>query len=275
MSTADLLSQYDLGELTAIVDRWIRDGMSEDEVMLQLRDISTDAGKIFDKRFPAIRMRRELGLAPLSPSQYVQYEQDARNTLRQWGLPQGFYDSRDDFTQMLVNDISVPELAARVQNGFATVQSAPPEVRQAFETWFGTNGDAALASYFLDPTKALPVLEEGVKAAQVGGAGLQFGLTLNETRARQIAQTGATFDQARDAFGNIRKMQGLFDESMVERDVDLREDEAGVMAAFDLDNGVSQKALEDRAKSRVARSSGGGGAAVSGQGAIGLGTAQG
>ena len=272
-SAKTILNEYGLDELGPIVDSWIRGGMSIDEAMLQLRSDSTDAGKIFDKRFPAIKLRRAAGLNPVSPAEYVAYERQARQVMRAAGLPQGFWDGREDFTNLLVGDVSVAELGDRISRGFAEVANAPAPVRAAFGEFFGANGDAALASYFLDAEKALPVLQEEVRVAQVGGASKAFGFNLGKDRARQIAQTGATFDSARTAFDNIRTSDSLFTESISEQQ-DLTMEQQGIDAAFALDQGEARKALSRRLEERVAKGAGTGGAAATQTGAFGLGSAR-
>ena len=274
-SAAALLTEYGLEDLIGIVDGWIRGGLSLEEAMLQLRNPASDAGKIFDARFPAIQLRRKDGLAPLSPGEYVAYERRARQIMESAGLPKGFYDSRDDFTGFLVRDWSTEELSARVTEGFVEVANAPAEVRDAFGQFFGASGDAALASYFLDPGKSLPVLSEIVNTAKVGGAGRQYGFHVNADKARQVAQTGATFAQARAGFSTLSEMGSLFDETVGEGiGNDLAAEREGVDAVFGTDQGQAKKKVLGRLDERVAAMSGAGGGAANESGAFGLGSAR-
>jgi hypothetical protein len=272
-SAALILKQYGLDQLIPIVDTWIRGGMTWDEAQLALYDRSTDAGKIFDQRFPGIRMRQEKGLAPISPAEYVDYEKNAYEYMHAAGLPSGFYDNKDDFTNLIANDVSLNELNTRVTQGFAQVATAPPEVRDAFQHFFGAQGDSALASFFLDPDKALPALEKQVNIAQIGGAGLQQGLNFNLDRATQITDTGISDTQARQAFANIHNMDPLFTNTASESG-SLTGEQQGVDAALNLDQGQAKKQIQDRLDQRNAEFNGGGGAAGGGSGFFGLGTAR-
>lgn len=272
-SAKTILRQFGLDGLIPIVDGWIRGGMSWEEAQVQLLDLSTDAGKTFDARFPAIRLRRQAGKPALTAAEIVNYEKNATDILRAAGLPQGFYDTKDDFTDLLVKDVSLNELNQRVNNGFAAVAKAPAQVREAFSQFFGANGDAALASYFLDGEKALPMLTQAVATAEVGGAGLQFGYGLGQQRAEQLARTGVDYGKAVQGFDNLSSLRSVFDETISES-VDLTEQGTGVDAVFNLDGGQAKKQVQDRVDQRKAAFGGAGGAAAGQQGVFGLGDAR-
>lgn len=272
-SATTILHQYGLDDLIPIVDGWIRGGMTWDEAQVALMDRGTDAGKIYDARFPAIRLRQEKGLPPITPAQYVQYESTATEYMHAAGLPSGFYDNHDDFTNLLANDVSLNELNARVTQGFAAVVSAPPQVRQAFQNFFGAQGDGALAAYFLDPDKALPVLAKQVDISKIAGAGIQAGFNLDQSRATQITDTGVSDAQARNAFDNIHQLDPLFQNTISETK-SLTAENQGVDAAFSLDQGQAKQDIARRLDERKADFAGGGGAAAGQQGVFGLGTAR-
>jgi hypothetical protein len=272
-SAALILKQFGLDQLIPIVDQWIRGGMTWDEAQLALYDRSTDAGKIFDQRFPGIRIRQEKGLSPISPAEYVNYEDNATQYMRAAGLPQGFYDNKADFTDLISNDVSLNELNTRVTQGYAQVATAPPEVRDAFNHFFGAQGDSALAAFFLDPDKALPALEKQVDIAKIGGAGIGAGLNFGLDRATQITDAGVSDTQARQAFANIHSMDSLFTNTISETG-SLTAEKQGVDAALGLDQGQARQQIQRRLDERTAAFNGGGGAASTNAGVIGLQTAK-
>lgn len=272
-SVKNMLRQYGLEELIPDVDGWIREGLSWPEIEAMLRDPTSKPGKIFDTKFPEIRLRTEQKLAPMSVAQIQQYRTVAKQYMRSAGLPQGFYDEVSDFTNFIVGDVSLDELQTRVRDGFTAVASAPKEVREAFGEFFGTHGDAALASYFLDKDKALPALQKAVEASKVGGAARQFGFGIDKDRATSISETGADFGAARSGFSNIRNMDSLFTETASET-VDFTAEGEGVDAAFGLNGGGASKLLTRRLGERVAAGEGSGGAAAGERGVYGLGSAR-
>lgn len=170
----------------------------------------------FKQRFPAIEARRAAGLNAITPAQYLEYENQAHQLMRAAGMPPGFYDGNDDYTAFLVADVSIAELGARVEEGWARVSSAPLEVRQEFARYFGAEGDNALAAYFLDPERALPVLQGRVAQAEIAGAGAMYGVGgLSQVLAQQIAGRGVGFTDALQGFDQLSQL-AIFNETLGE-----------------------------------------------------------
>lgn len=171
----------------------------------------------FKVRFPAIEARRKKGMAPISPEEYVDYEQSAYELMRASGMPEGFYDGRDDFAQFLINDVSINELNDRIQKGWTRVANAPFEVRNAFMSYFGVDGDAALAAYFLDPNRALPLLEKRATQAEIAGSFSQLGFgSLNQLLAEELSDVGVDVQSALQGFSQLAAMEHLFNETVEE-----------------------------------------------------------
>lgn len=264
-----ILADYGLPE--SLADwAWgkIVSGAPTEEVALDLRDTPE-----FQTRFPAIAAREAAGLSPLSPAEYVAYEQAATQLFRTSGLPAGFYDDKADFTALLAADVSVAELNDRIAtDGFRRVVDAPPQVRDAFAEFFGPQGDAALAAFFIDPERAVPVLQRMATQADIAGRALASGgLDLDAARAGELADFGITGLQVQQAAANVAEQAALFRESVSEG-TDLTGEREGLNAAL----GVSDaSALRQRQQARVGAFSGGGGAAASNEGVGGLGSGDG
>lgn len=261
----DLLASYGLP--SSLADwAWaeIVGGSSAEEVSLALQERPE-----FAERFPAIARRRAAGLTPISPAEYVAYEQAAGQLLRGAGLPPGFYDGRDDFTELLANDVSLNELNQRVSSeGWERVASAPPEVRDAFGQFFGVQGDAALAAFFIDPQRATPTLRRMAAQADIAGrARLAGGLNLDVERAGQLADLGIQGLQAQQAAANVAERSALFTESVSDT-VDLTAEGVGLDAALGIGDA---SVLERRREARANALAGGGGAAAGQTGVGGLG----
>jgi hypothetical protein len=203
------------------------------------------------------------------------YERAGTQLMRSAGMPPSFYDHPDDFVGLQVNDVGMAELGERVNQGFERVISAPREVREAFTSFFGPSGDAALASMFLDPTKALPALRQQVGAAEVAGAGFSFGFRLDRNRSMDIAARGFDYQSATERFTNLVQTQPLFNETISETK-DLQVEEEGAQAVFGLAGaGEALTAIERRGQERAAAFEGGGGAQGSvSSGARGLGSSK-
>ncbi len=230
----------------------------------------------FKERFKALfeYRKRNPNLPAIGPGEILAYEREASALMRASGMPPAFYDHWSDFVEPIASGMSMQELSERVQGGFERVANAPRGVREAFTSFFGPSGDAALAAVFIDPERALPALRTQVRAAEAAGAGFTFGFTLGRERAIEIAESGYDYGAAQDRFANLFEIAPLFSETVGEAKTgpDLEAAEEGVEAVFGLTGGGdSMRALERRREERVAAFSGGGGAQGTSQlGARGL-----
>ena len=86
--------------------------------------------------------------------------------------------------------------------------SAPQEVRDALASQYGVTG-GALVGYFLDPDKAMPILEKQWAAAQVTGAAAQQQVAIDKATSERLAAQGVSYDQAEQGFGQVAATTGL------------------------------------------------------------------
>jgi hypothetical protein len=254
------------------LDQWVEDMMvgtatTRDDVLLELRKTEP-----WQTRFKAIVDRQQAGLPPISVQNVLDYEKTARSLMKAAGLPPGFYDSPEDFVALQVGDISPLQLSERIEMGFERVAMAPPEIRAAYEDMFGVaHGDEYLAAYFLDPEKAQIALEREVNAAEVRGTADKFGIGLADSKAMELAGRGISRELAWTGFSRLSALEPVFQESFGETD-DLSAEEEGIAAQFEND-AASARAIDRRTNRRTAEFSGGGGAATTQAGVIGLGSA--
>lgn len=265
---SNYLRQANLAGLVPWAWSQLTSGATADQVKTELYDQPA-----FQTRFPQIAARQKAGLPPVSVDDILNYEQQASQLEQATGLPQGFINTANEMT----NNVSFNELQSRVQDHYQKVIDAPAEVQQKFGEWFGPNGQAALLSYMLDPTKALPILDRQLAAAQVGGTAQRYGLDIGQQQANllgtihdpnaSIYQMG----QLEQGFQQAAAQRPLYQELTGENH-DLTA-ESGVSAAFGLDPN-SALAIAQRLQQRVAAGKGQGGAAASERGLIGAGAAQ-
>ena len=79
-------SEFGLGSLVQEVERYIKDGLSEDEFTLRLRETES-----YQKRFAANKQRIAKGLSALSEAEYIGMEDKYQEVMRQYGLPESYY----------------------------------------------------------------------------------------------------------------------------------------------------------------------------------------
>jgi len=260
------LSQYGLGDLAEWAWAKWQAGESFDQIKLELPQTAQ-----YQARFPAMAELAKKGRA-ISTDQYVNYEQTVSSIFKAAGLPQGFYDRPDDFTQFLVNDIAPTELQTRVQAYQQAAFSSPPEVRAEMERLYGvTPGE--LTAFFIDPDKALPLIQQRFSAAQAGGFSQTtgFGL-LTQNEAEKIGNMGLTEGQLAQQFGQAAALNGLYDPLVGSGETQIGKDVA-IGAVFG-QNAQDQQVLEARKQKRLAEFAAGGQVATTQQGAVGAGTAR-
>jgi hypothetical protein len=207
----ELLESYGLESLSQFALDQVINGTSA----TQFRQMLWERPE-FRQRFKVIFDRQAKGLAAMTPQEVIEFETRARQTLRAAGLPPSFYDSQDDFYNFMVNDVSLTELTDRIKLAETAAYNLDPVTRAELDRLWGTSpGD--LTAYFLDPNRALPILQQRLLASQVAGgavragyAGQQAGGMLTREEAERLASLGITGEQAAKGFGEIVTGQELY-----------------------------------------------------------------
>lgn len=197
---SDLFTQYGLGSLVPQIVKYIQAGYSADAVSVLLQQTPE-----YKQRFAANDQRVAKGLPALSPAEYIATERAYRQVMSAAGLPVGFYDQHSDFTNFLANDMSPTELSDRVNAATTALNQAPPETLNYFKQWYST-GD--LIAYALDPTKAAPLVEKRIRAAEAAGTAASQGVGIGQTTAEQIGAQNVSQGQLQQGFGFIGQEQG-------------------------------------------------------------------
>ena len=204
-SLVNLFTSYGLGSLAPTIMGYVQQGYGSDTITVLLQQ--TDAYK---QRFAGNAIRQQNGLSVLSPADYLSAEQSYQAVMRAAGLPQGFYDSPQDFTNFIGQNVSASELQSRVTLASQATLTASPAYTQALQQMGLSKGD--LTAYFLDPTKALPLLQQQANTAAIGSEALQRGLTFDQSYATQLAQAGFTQSQAAQGYGQISQEFNTFNQ---------------------------------------------------------------
>lgn len=192
-----IFAEYGLEELSTDILMFVREGYDQATIALMLRE--TDAYK---KRFAANEARQKAGLSTLSPAEYVALERQYAQVMRLNGMPAGFYDQREDFTNWIANDVSVQEVQSRVASAKRAAYDIPQEAADALYEFYGVKRDE-VAAYFLDEKRALPLLEQQLAASEVAGGAKAAGYTTSEGRARELVGLGVDSRRAREGYMQI------------------------------------------------------------------------
>lgn len=178
-------AEYGLGSLADRIAEFIYQGYTDTTVSLMLQDTPE-----YKQRFAGNEARRKAGLPVLSPAEYLATESSYRQVMRSAGLPKGFYDSEDDFSKFIAQDVAPSELKTRVDTAAKAIDNTDPYYTQALREMYGlSNGD--MIAHLLDPERATPLVMKQVKAVEYGTAAIKQGLQVTSpTQYEQFTQGG-------------------------------------------------------------------------------------
>jgi hypothetical protein len=248
-----LLSKYKLDSLFDTV--WgnytsdMVDYTDTDALAMSIRE--TEAYKT---RFAGNEARRAKGLGDLSPATYIALEDSFKKTMKSNGIPDSFYDTPEDFAQLIAGDVSVAEFNDRISYARSLVQDAPASVRNQMAELYNVS-EGQLIAYYIDPAKAAPILKEQERAARIGSAAKEnAGMQLTAATAEDLAKRGITDAQAAQGFGNINQMGELTQTFTGEADIS-QQDIISAQFGFNTD---AEKKLIKRREQRLGEFKGGG-----------------
>lgn len=269
-----ILEQYGLGDLADIVySNYVNgtvDVNNPEAVLFSIKNTPT-----YQKRFAANSQRAKAGLQELSPGTYIGLENFYRDTMKTNGLPTGFYDQTDDFTNLIANDISVAEFNTRIQDGYNAVANADPEVKRQMTELYGVS-EGQLAAYFIDPARTAPILANQARASRIAARGKELaGIQLTGTLAEDLASRGITDQGATAGFTQLAGY-GELRQNLAGEDVLTQGEQIG--AAFGTST-TAADVLSKKRQRRVGEFAGGGGfvrtrGETSGGSQLAVGTAQ-
>lgn len=191
----DILNQYNLGTLGDVLRGLILDGVT-DQATLQLRLQDTSEWKT---RFAGNEQLRQRGLPVLSVGEYLSVERSYAQVLKNYGLPQGFYDEPSDFAGWIGNAVSANELNQRASAYADLARREDPATKQQLAAMGFGEGD--LVAFMMDPTRAQPLIQQKYQTALIGSAARRSGLAADSADA--LAQLGITEQQATQGYGII------------------------------------------------------------------------
>jgi hypothetical protein len=196
-------SQYGLGSLVEPLQKYIQDGLSEDEFTLRLRETPA-----YQLRFGANKQRIGKGLAALSEAEYIKMEDQYQEVMRQYGLPASYYEkdsmgTQKGFQDLLANDVSNTELEDRLIVAQDRVLKSNPEVLKALKDFYPDIKNGDILAYTLDPKNAIKDIQRKVTASEIGGAAMQSNLTANLARAEELQKYGVDKAAATEGYSTI------------------------------------------------------------------------
>lgn len=236
---------------------------------------------VYQDRFPGIMQQLAKGENPTTPSDYLSLEDTARGLATQYGVDYGTIFTPSVIANLVVGNVSGSELSTRFNTYVDAYESAPPEVQQAYNAFYGTNGLTAFVATVADPTLTDDQLKQNMEAADIQGAGSMLGMNVGQDRATQLAKMGVSYSGALTTLQSVTKENGLYTPTVGEGEsstgkgatAPVTENNQGVSAAFGLDPNAVTQVNNEKAERANEFNGGGGGAQSSSVGAFGAGAA--
>lgn len=263
----DSLRQYGLEGLSGEAYNMLIEGSSPEAVVLRLRETEQ-----FQERFKGMEMRREAGFPAISPGEYIALERNYKQTMIAAGIPEGFYDSPDDFAAFIGNDVSPNEMSQRVAMAAAAVQSVDPNLKTQLRDLYGigVENDGELTAYFLDPDRGVNVIEQRLQMEAAGLSSAAVG-TLGGGFERDTAERLADLNvQRREITERMQGQRGLTQRLVGEERAVTTSELAAAEFGLDSDATADVKRLRQQRQQRGRREMG---SLVTGAGVTGLGRA--
>ena len=201
-SVKGLFDQYGLGSLYPKILEYAQQGLNGDAIAIMLRQTQE-----YKNRFPAMEALAKKGRA-MSEAAYVDYERTAAALEQRYGFAKGLIS--DAVTDLLVGDVSASELNDRARLAAADAITAPDDLKQQIRDYYGIDPDTALRSYYLDPQRAMPILEKQSQSARIGAWATRNGVDqFGVSEAERLQGLGVSEDQAQQGFGRVAAQRGL------------------------------------------------------------------
>jgi hypothetical protein len=249
----DKLRQYGLESLEQWAFEQLRLDYDPQTIILRLRETPE-----FAERFPGIALRTANGYAAISPADYLRIESQMRQTMETAGLPRGFYDDVSDFAEFIGNDVSPDEVTERVAMAVTAVRSINPALRTQLQEMYGVgvDNDGELIAYYLDPDRAVNVIEQRLQLEAAGmsaAAQRTLGQGLNTGIAEQLVDVNV---QQREIGDRLKNQAGLRSQLVGETGKVTSSELAAAEFGLDSEATAQVRSLRQRRQESARRASG-------------------
>jgi hypothetical protein len=262
------LTGYGLEDLIPWAWEQLRSNSPISQILLAMRDEDP-----YKKRFPGMKLRSDNGHKAISPGDYLIAENAFKQTMAAAKMPAGFFDSPDDFGEWIGNNVSDDEIVGRISMAAEAVRSVNPALKTQLQDLYGigVENDGELIAYFLDPERAVGIIEQRLQmdAAGLSAAAVRtVGSGIDRKTSEQLA--GANI-QAREIGDRLKGQAGLVNHRLLGEKKKLTTSEAAA-AEFGLDSDATAqvRSLRQRREESTRRRSG---VLATNVGATGLGSA--
>lgn len=209
-----LLNQFNLQgiDLDAAYNAWVTSGGPQGNTTYFTNTYLPSTPQ-FQAVYPAFAKLQQEGKG-ISVADYQSYNATLNQFAQQYGVPQGFF-TPDRVAQALLSGQSTAEIQAGLNRAAQTL--ADPDV----QAWMNAHpSDGGLGGHQLtpgeiyaqatDPAVSEQAAQDRFTQAQIGGAALRQGQSIDGQTAAQLQQAGVTQAQASSGFNAIGQQAQLY-----------------------------------------------------------------
>lgn len=199
------LSSYGLEGIDKVIAQIRADypEISQADLLTLLKD-DPKYNSLYNQRFAGNVKRKANGLQPLSDAEYLAAEKEYEKVFNAYGVKN--LANRDYYATLIGNKMDIADVSDRIDMAYQ-VYKGNPNVKNAFNTFYGTVTDGDVIAAMLDPGTQIPLLEKKVRVAEIGGAALQQNLSTSLAKAQDLEAFGITGAAAQAGYQTIA--QGL------------------------------------------------------------------
>jgi hypothetical protein len=200
---ADTLASYGLANVASTVAK-IRlaypKASSEDVLFILKNDPAYNSEYL--TRFAGNAALKKAGKPTLSDAQYLQAETEYGKIFTAYGATS--LANQSYYATLIGNSMDAVDVTNRMNQAYSVLKNSP-QIKKAFNTFYKSVTDGDILAVILDKDTQLPVLQQKITAAEIGGAALSQGLETSLLRAEELRGYGVTGATAQTGYQTIAK----------------------------------------------------------------------
>ena len=201
--TANTLKSYGLNNIAATVAKIRADNpeISQDDLLFLLKN-DTRYNSEYLTRFAGNKILKAKGLPMVSDADYLKAEKEYEKITTAFAVPG--LATREYYATFIGNSMDADDLSKRLTIGYQ-VYNGSPQIKKAFNTFFGTLTDGDVVAAMVAPDTQIEVLQRKLDVAQIGAAALSQNLETSLVRATDLQTYGVTEAQAKVGYSTIKQ----------------------------------------------------------------------
>lgn len=198
---ANTLKSYGMEGIAATIAQIRADypEISSENLLLLLKNDNRYNAE-YNKRFAGNVKLKAAGLPTLDDATYLKAEDEYKKIFTAYGATT--LATRDYYATLIGNRMDAVDVTNRMNDAYGLLKQSP-WVMNAFKQYYEAITEGDVLALILDEKTQLPILNQKVQAAQIGGAALAQGLKTSLATAQDLQASGVTVAGAQTGYSGI------------------------------------------------------------------------